>query len=329
MTLLTVPEVAARFRVAKSTAYGWVGEGILPSIRVGGCVRVPAEALERWIEERTDGGTTAPGMGRRFDLSPERRTVDRARRVAKGTRRPTEADRPRTVSHHLACLRTALAAAVRDELVPRNVATLVSAPRVPRVERPTLTESDVTALLEAVKGDRLEALYVLAAATGMRQGELLGLEWSAVDLEKAEVHVRQSMSWVDRKPSAVPPKTERSRRTIPIEPSIVEAMRAHRKRSLSKDPGALEQGLVFATEAGSPIVGWRATKALQAHLRDAGLPPLGFHALRHACASRWATRGMAPRLLMGLLGHANIATTMDVYSHVTTDDIREAMRRLA
>lgn len=194
-----------------------------------------------------------------------------------------------------------------------------------------MTDADVSALLEAVRGDRLEALYVLAAATGMRQGELLGLEWPALDLDKGEVHVRQSMSWADGQPVAVPPKTSRSRRTIPLfEESVVDAMRQHQKRTFAADPSRLEQGLVFTTEAGSPLVGWKVTREMQRHLREAGVDGhFGFHDFRRFVASKWANKGMAPRQLMGLLGHAQIATTFELYAHTTVADIRESMRRLA
>jgi integrase len=84
-------------------------------------------------------------------------------------------------------------------------------------------------LLNEVRGDRLEALYVLAVTTGMRRGELLGLKWSDIDLENATVSVRRTLTRIDngKRVTLGDPKTKRSRRTIRLTPQAVEALRVH------------------------------------------------------------------------------------------------------
>ena len=119
---------------------------------------------------------------------------------------------------------------MRDGLVPRNATEAVKPPQVRREEIRTLTPEQVRTLFGAAKGDRLEALYVLAVTTGLRQGELLGLKWDDVDLEAGTLQVRRTLTTAKGGPVLSAPKTRGSRRTVKLSQTALEA--------LSKPPGA-------------------------------------------------------------------------------------------
>jgi integrase len=218
-------------------------------------------------------------------------------------------------------LRRGLAQATKWHLVPKNVADVVKPPRPVPKEMVALSADETRRLLEAAGGDRLEALYVLAVHTGMRQGELLALRWQDVDLENGVVTVRRTLTRNGGKVVFGEPKTNKSRRSICLTPQAVDALRAHLDRQL-QDMEILgdryqDQGLVFTTDTGAPINPSNLRQRSFAQLlKRAGLPHMRFHDLRHTCATLLLSRGVHPKFVQELLGHATIAITLDTYSHV-------------
>lgn len=239
---------------------------------------------------------------------------------------------PRSAHHARAVLRAALARAMRHGLVTRNVAALAAAPKVERPEVRVLSPGDVRRLLEAVQGDRLEALYLLAIATGARQGELLSLSWDDVDLERGTMRIRTSLQRVGGVLRRVEPKTSRSRRTVVLPAIAVRALREHRHRQLQERLWAgsrwQDRGFVFARSIGTGLEGPTVTRAFQTALAAANLPRVTFHALRHTAASLLLAQGVHPRVVMEQLGHSTIALTMNTYSHVIPALEREAADRM-
>jgi len=227
---------------------------------------------------------------------------------------------PQTVGHHRAVLRRALNVALRWGLVSRNVATLVDVPRVPKAERGILTASQVAQLLEATADDRLHALYALAATTGMRQAELLGLTWDHVDLEGAKLTVARTLVRHGGAFRMAEPKTDRSRRTIGLGTSTVLALRAHRIRQaqerLAGGHGGPYAGLVFTTRQGAPIHSRSALKAFHRVLERAKLPTIRFHDLRHTAATLMLSQGLTLEDVKQVLGHSTITLTSNTYGHV-------------
>jgi integrase len=128
---------------------------------------------------------------------------------------------------------------VRWDLIPRNPADSVKAPTPSSKEMYPLSAEDARRLLEAAKGDRLEALYVLALHTGMRRGELLGLKWDDVDLDGQSIRIRRTLTRTDngRRLALGEPKTKKSRRTVRLTQRAVEALRSHRKHQLEEKRG--------------------------------------------------------------------------------------------
>jgi integrase len=226
-------------------------------------------------------------------------------------------------AHHV--LHKALAQAVRWDLLPRNPADAVKAPRPSPKEMRPLSAPEVDRLLEAARSDRLEALYVLAVCTDMRVGELLGLEWADIVLDgsPATVHIRRTLTRIDngRRLALGEPKTKTSRRTVRRTPRAVEALRTHKVRQAEEKLRAgahyEDQGLVFAGESGGLInPSSLRQRSFTPLLKRAGLPQITFHDLRHTCASILFQQNVHPKNVQALLGHASAAITLDTYSHM-------------
>lgn len=208
--------------------------------------------------------------------------------------------------------------------IPKIDAGVLDYEDVPDPDIRVLEEWQAKKLLSAADeaGDRLRALYVLALATGMRQGEMLGLPWRHVDLESGELRVRQTLVLV--KGGFVLEgrlKTKASKRNIELRPEAVGALRLHRKRQLEERMrlgGVPEDyGLVFASTVGTPIrrqnLHRRSFKPL---LRKAALPDIRFHDLRHTFASLTLAKGANINTVSKMLGHSSVKITLDVYGHL-------------
>ena len=241
---------------------------------------------------------------------------------------------PQTVKHIHRVLHRALGDAMRWQLVARNVCDAVDAPRVPKKEMQSLTGEQALQFLEAAAGDPLEALYVLALTTGMRQGELLGLKWEDLDLALGTVQVRRTITRLTKKGFTVSePKTAKSRRKIHLTRLAIEALKRHRIRQneakLAAGPAWDEQGWVFCNKMGRPIeVGNMIRRSFRLILTKAGLPIIRFHDLRHSAASLLLSLGVHAKIVQELLGHSQISLTLDTYSHVLPSLQEEAVNRL-
>lgn len=194
-------------------------------------------------------------------------------------------------------------------------------PKAQREEVRPLSPEQARRLLEAARGDRLEALYVLAVHCGLRQGELLGLRWEDVDLEAGTLHVRRTLTLAKDGPKFMVPKTAKSRRQIRFTTGAVEALKRHHDRQFEECTRLTglwqDYGLVFATTIGTPINPRNLTgRSFKPLLKQAGLPDIRFHDLRHTCATLLLRRSVHPKLVQELLGHATIAVTLDTYSHL-------------
>jgi len=241
---------------------------------------------------------------------------------------------PSSVNHLHTVLHTALKNAHRTGQAARNVADLVTPPRMAEHDMQVLNREQVRTLLETAQtaGDRHHALYVLALTTGMRQGELLGLHWREVDLDAGVLQVRYTLQRTSGPPAGYifsEPKTARSRRRIALAQGTVAALLAHRKRQLVErlSLGELwnEQDLVFPNTLGRPMEGGDFRKRLfYPLLRRAGLPPMRFHDLRHTAATLLLLSGINPKVVSETLGHASVAITLDIYSHVLPDMQQQA-----
>jgi integrase len=236
---------------------------------------------------------------------------------------------PSSVRQLHANLGKAIKQAVRDGAIQRDVASLVDAPRLERHEMHTLSPEQTEQLLEAARGDPLEALYVLAVTTGMRQGELLAIKWRDVDLEGGSLSVHTTLRRVDGALAFSEPKTKRSNRRIDLSQRAVAALRQHRARQKEarlKHLQAWEDlDLVFTNEIGRPVEATNLVgRSYKPLLERAGLARIRFHDLRHTAATLLLGKGLHPKIVSEMLGHSSIAITLDLYSHVTPTMQREA-----
>jgi integrase len=229
---------------------------------------------------------------------------------------------PTTVNHLHTVLHGAFAEAVRWGLLPRNVASLVRPPRKAHVDVVALTVEQAQALLVAARGNRFEALFVLALKTGMRRGELLALRWEDVDLDKGMLQVRGTLRRTREGLTFGTPKTAASRRKVVLSPTSMAALRRHQvgQDEEHRTAGDLWQdfGLVFPNTVGRPMEPRDLlSDVYRPLLKRAGLPPVTFHALRHTAATLLLAEGEHPKVVQELLGHAQVSITLDRYSHMT------------
>jgi len=251
---------------------------------------------------------------------------------------------PRSAQYTHVVLSRALRQAEREGVIGRNVAALVSPPRVQQHEISPLDPDQARTLLETARGDRLEALYAVATALGLRQGEALALRWSDVDLDARTLRVSATLQRVPvmlrgaddggrgTRYRLEPPKTARSRRTIHLPGVVVTALREHRLRQLEERLAAggawQEWDLVFATTIGTPMDARNVSRAFADLLQRAGLPRIRFHDLRHSAATLMLAQGVDARTIMATLGHSTIGITMNTYAHVLPAMQRDAADRM-
>jgi len=236
-----------------------------------------------------------------------------------------------TVKKMHVVLRKALSQAVSDGLIPRNAADGVKPPRVsaPGEEIKPLNSEECRAFLEASRGERLEALYVLAVHCGLREGELLALLWEDVDFEGAKpaLLVRHTLTrGEDGRGWIVGASTKSGKgRRVRLTRQAIAALKDHRKRQLEERMRLAglwqDQGLVFPNETGSLFnpsnLRNRSFKRIKA--RSGVRQDLRFHDLRHTCATLLLSEGVNAKVVSEMLGHASIAITLNTYSHVLPD----------
>ncbi|MCX6633996.1 MAG: site-specific integrase, partial [Acidobacteria bacterium] len=202
----------------------------------------------------------------------------------------------------------------------------------PHPEIQPFTPERARQFLESVRGDRLEALYSVGVAVGLRQGEVLGLGWPDIDMNVGSLTVTHTLQRINGKLQVVETKRDRSRRTITLPQVCLSALWAHRAQQEQERLRAGDQwketGFVFTTTVGTPLDGPTVTHRFQKALKKAGLPRLRFHDLRHTCATLLLAQGVHPRVVMGILGHSQIAVTMNTYSHVIPAMQREVAAKM-
>jgi integrase len=239
--------------------------------------------------------------------------------VAKDKRRVLA---PRTVGHVHRALHRALGHAHRWGIVQQNVAEMVTPPRVASTELEVLAPAQVQTVLEGLKGRSVYSVCVIALATGMRRGELLGLRWCDVDLDGATVRVEQSLEQTKAGLRFKAPKTKHGRRRITLPPSAVTVLRDHWKvqqeMRLKLGTGkAPADSLVFPTWDGKPRSPNSLTKEWkEAVARTEGVPRVTLHSLRHTHASHLIAAGLDVLAISRRLGHGSPTITLAVYGHL-------------
>jgi integrase len=228
----------------------------------------------------------------------------------------------KTVRNIHVLVHRALRDAVRKNLVPRNVADAADPPKLNRANRDemkTWTPEQLRAFFDGIADHRLAAAYVLAATTGMRRGEVLGVRWRDVDFAARRLHVQQTVLSVEYKLTVGRPKTLRGERKLALDPETIRILTEHRagqdrERALLGD-GYVDNDLVFAREDGSPVHPDYFSKTFDRTVKRLKLPKIRLHDLRHTHATLGLAAGVHVKVMSDRLGHATTAFTQDVYMH--------------
>jgi integrase len=238
----------------------------------------------------------------------------------------------KTVRNVHTIIHRALTDAVRWGLLARNVADDADPPRKRSREMRTRTREQLRTFLDHTRDDRLFAAFVLAATTGIRRGEVLGLRWSDMDLDAGRLAVRRSLVVVRSRLEFSDTKSGRGRQ-VALDPTSKAVLRLHRRHQaeerLAWGAAYRDDDLVICREDGSPLHPGRLVDAFERHAKGAGLPRIRFHDLRHTHATLALAAGVHPKVVSERLGHASIAITMDTYSHPIPTLDEEAARTVA
>lgn len=232
-------------------------------------------------------------------------------------------------------LRQAMQQAVDWRLIDHNPADRVTVPKATKRVVDVLTPEQARALLEAARGDRLECALRLALSLGMRRGEVCGLCWSDVDLERGVLHVRGNVQYVPGNGLVYgQPKTDSSERTIKLPATLIAALRWHKERQRAEraamGDGWQENDYVFvAANNGGMLNPCVLVEAFKRALKVAGLPlTVRFHDLRHGCASFLIAQNVHPKVISAILGHSSIQITMNLYGHLLPGTLDDAASKV-
>ncbi|MQB00399.1 MAG: tyrosine-type recombinase/integrase [Actinobacteria bacterium] len=241
---------------------------------------------------------------------------------------------PKTVHNIHVMLHKALHDAVRWNYLPRNVAEFADPPRQTAGKAmSTWTPEELRTFLQFVEDNPLYAAWVLAANTGMRRGEVLGLRWQDIDFDRRRLAIRHTIISIDYRVEISEPKTARGRRSVALDGGTVAALRAHRaaqnQEKLMLGEAYRDAGLVFCRADGTPVHPDRFTQMFDKHVKECDLPRIRLHDLRHTHATLALAAGIHSKVVSERLGHSTVAFTMDVYSHAIPSMEAEAAETIA
>lgn len=219
-------------------------------------------------------------------------------------------------------IKMVLRAAFKQGVIEKDIAASIDNPRIERKEMNVWTIQQVKDFLRQAKHSRYYVVFFLAAYTGMRKGEILGLQWDDVDFDKRTIRVNKTLYKVKNEFVLAEPKTTSSIRHIYMDDDILRALRKHKvQQNLEKMRyGGVYQdhNLVFPKEDGTFLTPSAVNCTFLKYLKRFNLPRIRFHDLRHTHATILLEMGVHPKVVSDRLGHKSIKTTLDIYSHVST-----------
>ena len=227
----------------------------------------------------------------------------------------------KTVRNIHQIISSALKLAVEQRLIARNPADGCALPKAERKEMQTLPVEQLTSFLREAKDSGVYELYYLDLATGLRRGELLGLKWTDIDLDRGVLKIQRAISRQNGKVVEAPLKTKNAYRTLPLSADAIDVLKAQKNKVGSSE-------WVFPSPTGGPMSPDSVLHMLQRVLKRAGLPRIRFHDLRHTFATLALQNGVDIKTVSGMLGHFSAGFTLDTYAHVTTSAKREAAKTM-
>lgn len=241
-----------------------------------------------------------------------------------GRRRGTGGLAPRTVRHLHVVMHEALAFAVKHQIIIRNVADAVEAPRFGRKEMVTWTPEDIRTFLAMADGDTYSPIWLLMVTTGLRRGEALGVRWRDIDLARGTLTVMQSVIDVGGHVHISEPKTRAGRRTVKLSPLCVAALTAYRDRQPRRLLTQPHHDLIFTTGDGKPVQPRVLSRAFDVLQEKAKVPRIRLHDLRHTHATLLFNDGKNIKMISQRLGHSDVGITLAVYTHLADNAQDEA-----
>lgn len=242
--------------------------------------------------------------------------------------------KPKTLRNIHAALHAALADAVALKYIKYNPAAAIKAPRLERNQRPVWTPAQTRAFLRVLPSARLEALFMLDLTTGIRRGQLCGLRWPNVNLDRGTITLSDSRIVLHgRTHDKRGGKTANADKTIAIDTRTVAALRRWRAEQdeIRRLRGPDYEGgdLVFTTEFGRPLHPQNLVDLIEKYAAEAGIPRITFHDLRHTYATAALEGGVAMKVVSERIGHSNVSFTMQTYAHVRAEADHEAAQQAA
>jgi integrase len=245
---------------------------------------------------------------------------------------------PWTVTKAKNVMSGAMEQAMRNRIIPYNPVKATVSPKLEQKEIRVLTEGEQKQFMSALKGHRLEALFLLTLATGMRRGEVMALTWDCIDYNNMSITVKGSITRVKDPDTGVTalrysePKTKNGRRHIPILPSMLPILYAHKERQDTEKANVGSawntKNLVFCSNVGTVLEPRRINTTMQKITDAAGLPHFTFHSLRHTFATRMLEANVSAKVVQDILGHADVTLTLNTYSHVIGTTAHDQMAKI-
>ena len=228
---------------------------------------------------------------------------------------------PKTVRNIHQIISSAMKLAQEQKLIASNPAEGCALPRLEHWEMQTLPVEQLQSFLREARDSGVFELYYLELATGLRRGELLGLKWEDIDLERGDLRVKRQISRINGEVVEAPLKTKNAYRTLPLAADTIDVLKAQRRK-------AGDSPWVFPSPTGGPISPDSVLHMLHRVLKRAGLLRIRFHDLRHTFATLALQNGVDVKTVSGMLGHFSAGFTLDTYAHVTTASQRQAAKTM-